>query len=76
MPNNQEPSLSLPVFHNLLRLLCNIDHYEVADAFNDGEDWERFVNHPWKWFIQADDRKAEIIWQRMMERNSVHTTTD
>jgi hypothetical protein len=71
MSNNQEPSLSLREFHNLLRLLCNIDHYEVADAFKNREDWRRFVDHPWKWFIQADDRKVEIIWQRMMERNHV-----
>ena len=71
MTNNQEPSLSLPVFHNLLRLLCNIDHAEVADAFKNREDWERFVNHPWAWFIRADDRKVEIVWQRMMERTSV-----
>lgn len=71
MSNNQEPSLSLREFHNLLRLLCNIDHCEVADVFENREDWRRFVDHPWKWFIQADDRKAEIIWQRMMERNHV-----
>ena len=66
MSSNQ----SLREFHNLLRLLCNIDHYEVADAFESGEDWRKLVEHPWKWFIQADDRKAEIIWQRMMERNN------
>jgi SOS-response transcriptional repressor LexA len=61
---------SLRSFHNLLRVMSGIDHYEVPEAFKDGEDWKRFRSHPWKWFIQAADAQAEIVWKRMLERNN------
>ena len=73
MSSNQ---LSLPVFRSMLRVLTSIDRHEVEDAFESDEEWVGFRDHPWKWLIQTDDRKAGIFWKIIMKRNHVCMTEE
>ena len=73
MSTNQ---LSLPVFRSMLRVLTSIDRHEVEDAFESDEEWVGFREHPWKWLIQTDDRKAGIFWKTIMKRNHVCMTEE
>ena len=54
-------------FHNPMRILINLDYYEVAEVVSE-EDWPKFRDNPWQWFILAEDHQSEFIWGKMMER--------
>ena len=54
-------------FHNLLRILINLDHYEVEEVIS-AEEWPKFRDNPWRWFIIAEDHQSDFVWEKMMER--------
>jgi hypothetical protein len=54
-------------FHNLLRILINLDHYLVEEVISE-EEWPKFRDNPWQWFISAAPHKSDFVWGRMMER--------
>lgn len=61
-------------FHNGLRVLSSIDFHELAEAGAitddlDGEaEWQQFRANPWRYFIAADDSRAEAIWAIIQRR--------
>jgi len=57
-------------FHNLLRILINLDYYEVEEVISK-DDWPRFRDNPWRWFIVAEDHQSDFVWGKMMERTGV-----
>ena len=54
-------------FHHLLRTLSNLDYREVEEVLSE-EEWPKFRDNPWQWFILAEDRKSEFIWGKLKER--------
>lgn len=61
-------------FHNALRILLNIDRFELEDvgaipkgAPGDGL-WNAWKSNPFIFFIRADDGKADAIWGIMQGR--------
>lgn len=63
-------------FHNALRILNSIDADEFRGAIRECEDgasltldgaFQRFVEHPVRFFLRADDQSAEALW-RIIER--------
>ena len=63
--------MELREFHNGLLILLNIDRHEFDEAMGDAYvccDWPDFRDCPWRWFIKADDEKADKIWAIMKAR--------
>ena len=66
------------VFHNRLRILRNIDHDEFGQAAGYGdtrdcvpdEDWRKFRDNPYTWFIQADTDKSQGVFEYILGRES------
>jgi|TARA_R110000824_G_scaffold128367_1_gene289187 hypothetical protein len=52
-------------FHNLLRILLNLDHHMVEEVISI-EEWPQFRENPWRWFIRAEDHKAAFVWSKMI----------
>lgn len=64
--------MTLAEFHNALRILTSIDRYELV-AFkvidpDDGAAWQAFRTDPFRWFIRADDERAERLWRIIQAR--------
>ena len=59
-------------FHNRLRLLLNIDCWELEEAGvikkGDRAAWNSFMRDPHRWFIQVNDETAEKLWALMQTR--------
>lgn len=64
--------MTLREFHNGLRLLLNIDMFELEEAgvieAGDRRDWRRFRKDPFRWFITAPDAIADRLWALMEKR--------
>lgn len=62
-------------FHNMLRVMINIDQDElIAAGAMDEEDldgWISFRENPWRFFIKAGQDTAEAIWSIIRERETV-----
>lgn len=57
--------MTLPEFHNLLRVLHGIDLSEVEFL---GDRWPKFRDDPVRFFLRADDEAARGIWEAMERR--------
>lgn len=60
-------------FHNALRILLNIDKWELDEAgvhFSpDGKhSWDAFRDNPWRAFILRDTPTAKKIWEIVERR--------
>ena len=69
--------MELRQFHNALRILLNIDRWELEEAGYIKTDvekrsrkWEAFRSDPFRAFIQASDEDAEILWAIIERRNT------
>ncbi len=47
-------------FHNNLRILRGIDHYEVP--WMNWDEWRIFRNHPYEFCIRCSDVDYDRIW--------------
>ena len=64
-------------FHNGLRILINIDRWELEEAgvlktrgpiFNREERWKAFRENPYRFFIGADTPTAKKLWDLIQKR--------
>ena len=53
-------------FHNALRILLNIDHWDVE--WMTTSQWQDFIANPHKFFIACDDPTADRLWAIIEER--------
>lgn len=64
--------LNLREFHNGLRILLNIDRDELVAAgvirHGDHNAWGEFRRDPFRWFIRANDERADKLWELMKKR--------
>ena len=64
--------MSIDEFHNALRILLNIDMFELEDAgviaTDDKQAWHEFRDNPFRWFIYVEDAKADRLWEIMEKR--------
>ncbi|MBY0561450.1 hypothetical protein [Hyphomicrobium sp.] len=61
--------MSLPEFHNALRILRCIDHWEFAEKVSTSEAlWMAFRRDPYLFFIGTGDDVAERLWKIIEER--------
>ena len=58
--------MDLREFHNLLRVMRNIDQHEVP--FLTAEEWVRFRDNPYNFFIRCDDATCYALWTVMIGR--------
>lgn len=51
-------------FHNALRIMRSIDQWELAPAGveMDAQQWRRFRENPYVWFMHASDDDARKVW--------------
>ena len=49
-------------FHNMLRVLLNIDHDEFVQWGGASNEWPTFARNPWDWFIRAGDGVMSTFW--------------
>lgn len=77
--------MTYAVFHNALRILLNIEYSEFERAVNDAqadlpanfprdlpaEQWPRFRDNPFRWFIVAPDAQSKALWRIVEARNFV-----
>jgi hypothetical protein len=63
--------MTLREFHNGLRILLNIDSPEFYAAIDPEQkqprgllvdEWLKFSNDPYKWFIRAGDAQVDGLW--------------
>ena len=47
-------------FHNALRILLNIDRWDVK--WMDDREWQEFIANPHRFFIACDDPTADALW--------------
>ena len=55
-------------FHNRLRVLCNIDIWDVDMSRWDTNREGLFFDNPWKFFIQCSDKQRAELWRIIRER--------
>lgn len=59
-------------FHHGLRILVNIDRDQLVNAGlikpHDHNAWGEFRRDPFRWFIRADDERAEKLWTLIERR--------
>lgn len=63
--------MTLPQFHNGLRILRSIDAWELGDP----TWWPQFRDEPYMFLIRADDEIASQIWQVMVNRGATRDST-
>ena len=67
--------MTLREFHNGLRILTNIDLYELVEAgiieADDEAEWKAFRDNPHRWLILADDEQSEKLWALMVKRGAI-----
>ena len=54
-------------FHNALRILLNIDRWDVE--WMTKAQWAEFIDNPHRFFIRTDDPTADRLWAMIEERN-------
>lgn len=54
--------MELREFHNALRILLNIEPYEIVEAGIDAKHWPAFSADPHRFFIRCDDETADRLW--------------
>ncbi len=54
-------------FHNALRILLNIDRWDV-EWMTDSQ-WIEFLDNPHRFFIMRDDPTTDRLWAIIEERN-------
>ena len=61
--------MTIDEFHNGLRILLNIDMFELEEAGviakDDMRAWHEFRDNPWRWFIYAQNAQADRLWALM-----------
>ena len=55
-------------FHNALRILLNIDRWDVE--WMGDREWQEFIANPHRFFIASDDPTADKLWAIIIERNA------
>ncbi len=72
------PGASLREFHNLLRIMLNIDSYEIEEAgifpADSDDEFITFRRDPYRWFIHAEDDKARKMWTLIQKCNTRQLT--
>jgi hypothetical protein len=53
-------------FLNCIRSLFCVDQYLLPELTD--EQWEKFRDDPFRYFIHADDVQAEAIWRQVEKR--------
>jgi hypothetical protein len=68
--------LSYSDFHNLLRMLWNVDFDEFSAAIprNASAKWAKFQENPHQFFVRADDTTAFALWGVISGRHSTGAT--
>ena len=56
--------MTLREFHNALRLLHNIDSWDLPDV----EWYSKFAASPVDFFIRCDDERCNLIWEVMRKK--------
>jgi hypothetical protein len=59
------------LFHNRLRIMLNIDKFDLDAAVGEETsmyEWNQFAANPWRWFIEADTRRAGGVFQLIEAR--------
>lgn len=73
-PAAPEPAqaLSYNDFHNLTRLMWNVDFDEFSAAIprNATAKWAKFSENPHLFFVRADDTTAFALWEVISRRHS------
>ena len=54
-------------FHNLLRVLLNIDYFDMEEIVPEKE-WPSFRKNPWRWMIEAPTEQSEKVYLAMIKR--------
>jgi sulfur transfer complex TusBCD TusB component (DsrH family) len=64
--------LSYAEFHNALRIMLNLDRSDLVQAgvldAQDERGWARLRDDPFRWFIRAEDARAERFWRLIQRR--------
>ena len=56
-------------FHHFLRVLLNIDSWELDGIFDNDKEWNQFRGNPWHWMITANEKKGRAVYDLAMERH-------
>ena len=68
-----KPGASFAEFHNLLRIMLNIDSWEIEEAgifpTDCNAEFAEFRRDPYRWFIRAPDEMAKKMWVLIQQRN-------
>ena len=54
-------------FHNMLRVLLNLDYHDL-DKIITRDEWREFRLNPWRWMITADSQSYRKIYDIMIKR--------
>lgn len=65
-------------FHNALRILIhfNFDDLRAAGVLDDLTEFRRFDDDPYRFFIRADDARADALWALIQSRQPEALRTD
>ena len=56
-------------FHHILRVLCNIDSWELDNIFDNDKEWIQFRDNPWQWMITANEKKGRAVFDLAIKRH-------
>ena len=56
-------------FHHILRVLLNIDSWELDDILESEKEWTQFRDNPWHWMITANEKKGRAVFDLAMKRH-------
>ena len=72
-------SSEFDAFHNRLRVMASIDFSELDEAgvieIDDHAEWAVFREDPYRWFLRADDDRAQKLWLLIERRHYARRTT-
>ncbi|MGE9266410.1 hypothetical protein ACQKHB_23060 [Escherichia coli] len=68
-------AMTIREFHNGLRVLLNLDMHELESAgvLDSPAEWDKFTGDPYRYFIRANDDKANRLWNLMQRRMTGRT---
>ena len=62
--------MELREFHNGMRILLNIESFDLAMANIDRDAQKQFLEDPLRFFIRCDDETADKLWAIIERRNA------
>lgn len=65
-----QPDMTLPEFHNALRIMLGIEREEllISGVKMTDSQWQNFIDDPFRWLIRASDANADKLWTIIQSR--------